>query len=264
MLETSRPSSARARPAVMPLARALSVLASFAPNEVWLTNTEMAERCRLPRSTVSRMAQSLVALGYLLHSPETHKYRLAASVLALGYAAIANSDARQLARVKMKAFAEEHGVQMTLSTRERLDMIVVESFSGMQKSSFVSLPVGARVGIASSPLGWGLLAALPRQERYYLLENVERRIPDEWAQLRRRCSQAIAQVHESGFCSSLGGCPRELGIVAVPVMAPGDAPWVLACVGSSAEMTRVKVERMLGPCLVGLAAALAQTGGRQQ
>src|SRR5947199_2020288 len=161
--------SVRTRPMVVPLARALSLLAAFAPNDTWLSNGDLAARTSLPPSTVSRMAQSLTALGYLHYAPDQRRYRLAASVLALGYAAIAHSDVQRLARAKMQAFAEQHKVHLTLSTRDRLDMIVLESCSSAQAPISLDLHVGARMGLGSSPMGWALLAALPGLERYYLL-----------------------------------------------------------------------------------------------
>lgn len=245
---------------VQPVARALSLLTAFTPHDLWLGNGELADRCGLPPSTVSRMAQTLVALGYLHHSPEQRKYRLAAPVLALGYGAIANSEVQRLVRTKMQIFAEEHKVHMNLSTRDRLDLIVLECCSSRQAAIALDLHVGVRIGLASSPIGWALLAALPELERYYLLGNVERRMAREWPRLRRRSAEAIAQVFRLGFCTSLGEWDPDLGIVAVPLMIAGHAPLVLACVGSTAQMTRARVERELGPRLLGMAVELQEQG----
>lgn len=245
----------------MPFARALSLLGAFAPQDRWLRSGELAERTSLPASTVTRIAQSLARLGYLLYDPTERKYRLGPPVLALGYGAIANSDVQRVARVHMQAFADQHKVHVNLSSRDRLDLIVLESCSSAQALLSLNLHVGVRVGIAASPLGWALLAALPELERQYLLENVERRMPREWPRLRRRYSEARVQVQERGFCSSLGEWDQELGIIAAPLLIEGYSPLVVACVGSSAQMTRARVERDLGPRLLGMAAAIQQEVG---
>lgn len=249
---------ASARAMVVPLARSLSLLSAFTPQEPWLGNHDLATRTGLPASTVSRLSQSLVMLGYLHYAPERRKYRLAASVLALGYAAIANSDVQWLARTQMQRFADQHKVHVTLSTRDRLDLIILEKCSSAAAQIPLDLHVGARMGIAASPMGWALLAALPELERYYLLGNVERRTPREWPRLRRRSSEAMSQVYKLGFCTSLGEWDHDLGIIAAPLMIPGHAPLVLACVGSSVQMTRARVERELGPRLVGMATELQE------
>jgi DNA-binding IclR family transcriptional regulator len=245
---------------VAPFARALDLLGVFTAQDRWLGNRDLAARTGLPASTVTRIAQSMVLLGYLHYEPRERKYRLAAPVLALGYAAITNSDVLRAALLQMQAFANQHRVLVNLSSRERLDLIVLANCSGLQAPLPLNLDVGTRVGIASSPMGWALLAALPEMERYYLMENVERRMPNEWRRLRRRSSEAIAHVYEKGFCASLGDWDRALGVVAVPLSIEGQAPLVLACVDASARMARPRVERELGPRLIAIASEIQQAG----
>jgi DNA-binding IclR family transcriptional regulator len=249
------------RPMVTPFARALTLLAAFTPLEPWLGLRDLASRCGLPASTAARLAKSLVLLGYLEHSSQQRRYRLAAPVLALGYGALANSDVHRTARVHMASFAEQHKVHVSLSTRDRLDVVVLESCRSPLSSVGPNLHVGVRLGMVSSPIGWALLAALPELERYYLLEHVERRQPREWPHLRRRYCEGIAQVQQNGFCSSPDEAGRELTIVAAPVRVPGYAPLVLACVGASAQATRTRVQRELGPRLMALAGALQDGEG---
>jgi DNA-binding IclR family transcriptional regulator len=201
-----------------------------------------------------------VLSGYLHHAPAERKYRLAASVLALGYGAIANSVVQRSARAHMQAFAEQHNVHVNLSSRDRLDLIVLESCSSAESPLSLNLHVGVRVGIAASPMGWALLAALPELERHYLLESIERRMPREWRRLRRRFSEAVAQVHEMGFCMLLGDWDDDLGIVAAPLLIEHYAPLALACIGPTSQMTRSRVERHFGPRLLAMARAIQQAG----
>lgn len=258
---SSQPSRSESRraPMVTPFARSLALLGAFTPQDRWLGNRELTVRTGLPASTVTRIAQSLVLLGLLHYEPAERAYRLGACVLALGYGAIANSDVQRSARVHMQAFADRNSVHVHLSTRDRLDLIVLESRGSAQAPLLRSLHVGARVGIASSPMGWALLAALPELERFYLMENVERRMPREWLRLRRRCHEGVAQVHERGFCTSLGERDQDLGIVAVPLLIEDHAPLVLACAGSGAQMTRARAEREVGPRLRAMASEIRRT-----
>jgi DNA-binding IclR family transcriptional regulator len=245
---------------VAPFARALALLGAFTPRERWMGNRDLARRTGLPASTVTRLAQSLVALGYLHHAPAERKYRLAAAVLALGYAAIANSEVQRVARAQMLAFAALHKVHVSLSSRDRLDLIVLESCSSPDGPMALNLHIGSRAGLASSPMGWALLAALPDLERQVLLDSAERRAPREWPRLRRRLSEALAQVRDRGYCSSVGDWDRDLGVVAAPVLIEGHVPQVLACVGASVQLSRARIERELGPRLLAMSRTLQQTG----
>lgn len=244
------------RALVAPFARALSLLEAWSPGDIWLGNLELAERTGLPTSTVTRLTQTLVQLGYLRHAPAERKYRLAAAVMGLGYGGIANSDVQRAARRPMQAYAEQNRVHVNLSGRDRLDVIVLESCSSAQLSAGLALGVGVRVGIASSPLGWALLAALPELERFYLLENVQRRLPREWSRLRRRSSEGIAQVNQLGWCAMLAERDQDVAVVAAPLLVPDHAPLVVSCLGPAARMTRARVERELAPRLLAIATAI--------
>jgi DNA-binding IclR family transcriptional regulator len=238
---------------VSPLVRALGLMSAFAAQERWLGNGELAQRTGLPPSTVSRIARSLVLLGYLLYDGAQRKYRLSAPVLGLGYAAIAHSAIQGLAGGRMAAFAGRHKLHVCLAVRDRLDLVVLECRRSLESPVMLPLHVGMRVGIALSPMGWSLLAALPDLERTYLLENVERRMSRDWARLRRRVLEGIAQVGEKGYCTAIGEWEPELGILAASVRLEGNAPFVLVCIGASRTMTRARVERELGPRLMSMA-----------
>ena len=255
---TAVPGRAR-RALVSPFARALSVLEAWTPEDTWLCNLQLAQRTGLPTSTVTRIAQSLVQLGYLRHAPGERKYWLAAAVMALGYGAIANSDVQRVARRSMKAYALEFSVHLHLSERDRLDVIVLETCVSPQPAAAPAIGVGTRVGIASSPIGWALLAALPEQERYYLLENVQRRGPREWTRLSRRCSEGIGQVHDVGWCAMLAERDPDVAVVATPLLVPEHTPLVLSCVGPATRTTRARIERELAPRLLAVAAEIRDT-----
>lgn len=243
---------------VVPLARSLAILAAFSPHEPWLGNQELVIETGIPAPTVSRLTRSLVALGYLHHSTQRRKYRLAAPVLSLGYAAIAHSSVQLLAQLDMQAFANTHGTHVMLGTRDRLEVIVLESCAGKPASIDLTLYAGTRLGIASSPMGWALLAALPELERFYLLGNIERRAGRDWPGLLRRISKGISQVQNLGYCVSLGEWEPDLTILAVPLVLHDQTPLVLACVGHSVRLGRARVERELGPRLVAAARHLQE------
>lgn len=241
------------RAVVTPLARALALLAAFTPQDRWLGNSQLAQRTSLPPSTVTRMAQTLVRLGYLQHDDEERKYRLAAAVLGLGYAAIAHSAAQRHARPYMEAFAEQHQVHVSLAVRDRLDLVVLECRRGEPTPPAMSLDVGMRVGIALSPMGWSLLAALPELERHYLLESVAQRTSRNWPRLRRRLGEGMSQVTERGYCSAIGEWEPDIGTIAAPLVLDGLSPYVLACTGASSRMSRARIERELGPKMLAMA-----------
>ncbi len=69
---------------VTALARGLDVLRCFRSGEERLGNQELAERRKLPKSTVTRLTYTLTKLGYLHHVEESGRYRLGMATLMLG------------------------------------------------------------------------------------------------------------------------------------------------------------------------------------
>ena len=96
MTQRPAPADADDRRFVTALARGLEVLSCFRSGEKLLGNQDIAMRCGLPKSTVSRLTATLTALGYLLHVPQEGKYRLGTATLALGSAMLSGLDVRQL------------------------------------------------------------------------------------------------------------------------------------------------------------------------
>ena len=76
---------------VTALARGLELLRAFRPGDTLLGNQEFVRRTGFPKATVSRLAGTLVSLGYLRYDEALGKYGLDAGVLALGFAYLASS-----------------------------------------------------------------------------------------------------------------------------------------------------------------------------
>src|SRR5262249_24606935 len=128
---SKRPRAAKARPPadrhfVTALARGLEVLASFHAGDSMLSNGEIAARCRLPKSTVSRLTYTLTRLGYLQYVDDRAKYRLGSAALAVGTAMLSRMNIRQVARPMMQELAEFSGGVVALGVRVQLGIIYVE------------------------------------------------------------------------------------------------------------------------------------------
>ncbi len=223
----------------------------------WLGNCDLSARTGLPASTVTRIAHSLVALGYLRYAADRRKFCLAPAVLALGYGAAAETDVQGLGSDRMRAFARQHQVHVNLSTRARLDLIVIDSCQSPTLPASLQLDVGTRLSLTTSAAGWALLASLPEVERHYLMRSADHRPQPGNGRLRLRSSQAMSQVRDGGFCVSPGEAGQPMTMVAAPIRLPGQAPLAVSCMGPSTLMNRTRTERELGPALVCLAQEIA-------
>lgn len=238
---------------VAALARGLEVLRAFTPSEGILGNRDIAQRTGLPKPTVSRLTYTLTKLGYLTHVERIGKYQLAPGALAIGYSTLANMRIRQVARPFMRELADYAGASVALGTRDRLNMIYVEHVRG-PSSVLLRLDLGSRVPIASTSIGRALLAALPEQERAWLMEHIARREADNWPKLAAGIEQAVEDVRARGFTLSIGDWHRDVSGVGVPVV-PADRSGVFAfsCGAPAFQFTRERLESDIGPRLLNLA-----------
>lgn len=218
---------------VAALARGLEVLACFRSSDRALSNADIAARCRLPKSTVSRLTMTLSRLGYLVHVEDSGHYRLGTATLALGSAMLARMDVRQVARPLMTELAEHAKAMVSLATRDRLSMIYVENCRSTAALT-LSLDVGSRVPLATSAIGRAYLCAVPERERRELMQQVAARDPDAWPSVRRGVEQALEDHRRLGVACSFGDWQKDVHAIACAFRpGPGLPPMAINCGGPS-------------------------------
>ncbi len=199
---------------VTALARGLDLLASFGSSDSLLGNQELAERSKLPKSTVSRLTYTLTKLGYLVYSESAGKYRLGSATLALGSAMLSRLDLRQLARPHMQELADFSQGMVSLGLRDRLGMIYVENRRS-QTALTLSLDVGSRIPIASTAMGRAYLAVVSEGERDEILEKVRALDEAAWPATRDGIWRAIDEYQRIGCCTSFGDWQKDVNAIAV-------------------------------------------------
>lgn len=236
---------------VAALARGLELLRCFTPQETSLSNGELAERTGLPKSTVSRLTRTLVDLGYL--RLEARAYRVGPSVLALGYAALANLRVRDVARPHMQALADATQALVSLATRDRLSMIYLENCRSANNVT-LRVAVGNQLPLATTSIGRAFLAGLPAGERAFLLKELAAREGRGWRAQAKAVDRELARFAEKGYCLSLGDWQKDTNAAAVPIACSnGSDLFVLSISGPAFAVTARQLEEDLAPRLVALA-----------
>lgn len=235
------------------LYRGLELLRCFHPGERFLGNQEIAKRIDLPKSTVSRLTNTLTKLGYLVYSESVGKYTLGTAVLSLGYAYLSYLDIRQIARPMMQELAEYAGASVAISARDRLDMVYIENCRSTATAFTVRMTVGSHLPIATSAAGRAYLCGITEKERDHLMDQIRLRNEQAWPQIKGGIEQTLKDYEEKGFCMSVGEYMKDLNGVAIPYV-PTDGSEVLSFnLGAPAfQMRRHMIEDDIGPHLVAL------------
>jgi DNA-binding IclR family transcriptional regulator len=257
-----RPRPKQDRHFVTALARGLEVLTCFRSGDALLGNGELAERCRLPKSTVSRLAQTLARLGYLRYVDDVAKYRLGGSTLALGSAMLSGMSIRQLARPMMQEIADFSQAVVALGVRVGLGIIYIEVCRNKAALS-LSLDVGSRLPIATTAIGRAYVAGASDEERDDILRELRATDEAAWPRHRRSLEAALEQHRKLGCCCSFGEWQPDVSGVAIGFRLGGGLPaMALNCGGPSFSLPRAFLLGEVRPRLASVIRRLEESAGQ--
>ena len=242
---------------VTALARGLSILRAFRCEDRVLGNQDLAARTGLPKPTVSRLTYTLTELGYLNYNKEFGKYELGTSVLALGYAALANFDIRQVVRPHLRTLSEANNVGAGLTTPNGLSMVYIE-YSSPPTLVTLRIDVGLRLPMIETASGLAYLSALDDVERQRFIHKLRARHTTEWPELENRLNKARDELATTGFCIKIGAWDPDVNAVATPFVSPdGGGIYVLSCATPAFLADRDRLAKKIGPQLVAAAERLS-------
>ncbi len=118
----------------------------------------------------------------------------------------------------MRATAEELRINVGLATRDRDEMIYLESVRYNRKVSLRNVVAGLRVPIELTSLGRAYLAAVPNAEREEIMSHLRARRAGEWKKLEAesrnmkkcRCEGTARHRGNRGNRQGLTACIRRL------------------------------------------------------
>jgi DNA-binding IclR family transcriptional regulator len=247
---------------VTAVARAMSVLECFRSGEKTVGNHEIAKRCKLPKSTVSRLTHTLTRLNYLAYDEEEGRYSVGTAGLALASVMIGRLSVRQLARPLMQELANFTNGVVALTSRDRLSMIyldVVRSSCALT----LSLEAGSRIPLATTAAGRAYLAAASERDRGEVFGRLREQDEAAWPVLKSRLERAQAEYRQLGVAASFGEWQSDVNAIAVGIRVGNSrGPMTINCGGPAFTLSKPFLLDEARPRLIELArqieAALGQ------
>jgi DNA-binding IclR family transcriptional regulator len=243
---------------VAALARGLELLQCFRYGERWLTHQEITRRTGLPKATVSRLAFTLVALGYLRQDSAKGSYGLGNGGLTLGFRVLANAEIAAIARPELEELAAVSQAAVSLGVRHQLSMVYIAHARGQARLT-LALDVGARIPIESTSMGRAFLCALPPHRRAALEGELATRLGPQWPARAEALRRADRQWHEAGFVTSEAEWESDINAVGAAIdPGTGAEPYAINIGGPVTVLTRTRLHEELGPRLAQAARRIEQ------
>jgi IclR family KDG regulon transcriptional repressor len=256
----------RAPPRLRPKARlssvanAIRVVKAFSDDEFELGISRLANRLGLAKSTVHRLATTLIDAGVLEQNPETGKYRLGLLVFELGSLVRRKIDVYNEAKPWLFALRDQTGETVHLAVLGRQGLVYI-NFIESQKAIRMSSGLGQRKPLHCTAEGKALLAFQPSEviERAIAagLDRLTPRTITDPAALR----DELAVVRARGYATDDEECEPGMRCIAAPVR--DDSGVVSAAVGIAGPVQRLTKKMLLShaPALVNAVASISQRLG---
>jgi DNA-binding IclR family transcriptional regulator len=148
------------------VANAIGLLKAFSDESYEMGITELAHRLGLAKSTIHRLAATLVETGMLEQNPETEKYRLGFTTFELGALARRKMDVSTEAKAGLMALREKTGETVHLAIVDASEIVYI-NYLESRSAVRISSAIGLRKPIHCTAEGKAILA-------FQLRENGDR------------------------------------------------------------------------------------------
>lgn len=228
MRNEQKPKKAKTR--LTSVANAARLLQAFTPEHPELGISDLAKRLGLAKSTVHRLASTLIEAKFLEQNQRTVKYQLGLAVFELGACVASRMDVSVQSIPYLESLMEQSGETVHLAILDETEVLYINKIESRQTIRMNSR-IGRRGPVYCTGVGKALLAFQPPEEielliasglaqrtpntitdpdkfRRHLSEVRERgyAIDDEEVEIGMRCLAAPIRDHSSKVIASISLC----------------------------------------------------------
>jgi DNA-binding IclR family transcriptional regulator len=182
-----------------------------------LQQTEIAGLLHCAKTSVYRIAMTLVEYGYLVRDEETKTLRLSRKLVAMGSRTLSEQDLMSLSVDILKKLRDQLKETVLIGTIVETELVVLGQVLGSHPFKF-SVDLGARLPLHVAAPGKAILAWMPAAERESIIQKIsfkrfnERTICDVQSFIHE-----LNQVAELGYALDRGEQLAGIHCVAAPV-----------------------------------------------
>lgn len=214
------------------LERALHILCSFNADKQTLSLSQIAELANLPKTTATRLCQTLLEFGFLRYDPQSGQYSLGLKLFELGSVVYSSFSLRKVVSPYLTQLQLRVAKTVFLGILQDDEVIYIDKREDPRSQILFASNIGTRRPPYFGMLGQVLMAFLPDIEvnrillRKPLSAITRKSITDE-----ERFKERLRTIRKNGFLMEEGEAIDGISGISAPVRRVGGA--VVAAIGVS-------------------------------
>ena len=248
------------------LSNGLRVLEAAADANGDISLGALARRVGLQKTSVWRLAHTLVRLGYLHQDPQTRNFRPAPRVLALGYAYFDGLDLKQLSIPFLRELSARLNETVSMAVLDGDQLIYVERIKSSQIVA-VNLHVGSHLPLYRTCLGRALICEMPAE---WLRAYIERISDDPQARPyvkdgAKAIHKALEETRERGYALNDEESAKGLRVIGCPIRDRSSEILAAVCIAvPSSRWTVADLRKHVAPDLLATAGKISVALGYRE
>ncbi len=185
---------------IQSVVKIFSMLEILSDHEEGLSIKELSEKMTIHKSSVHRMASTLIHLGYLSQNPESLKYRINLKIISLGLKTLQSLDIVSIAKPYLKNLLAKTDQTITLGAIEHNQVVYVDKLLPKTSSFTINSHVGKSMPLYCAAVGKILLAHLSREKFEELWASYEfLQFTDSTIVEKEKMLSEIDKILEKGY-----------------------------------------------------------------
>jgi IclR family transcriptional regulator, KDG regulon repressor len=258
MERVKKPKARRVR--LSSVANSIRLTKAFSEDEYEMGISALAMRLGLAKSTVHRLATTLVEYDILEQNRETGKYRLGLALFELGTMVRRKMDTNSGAQVQIHALADETGETVQLAILDHLSVLYIrirESRQAVRMSS----GLGSRAPAHCTGVGKALIAFQAPDVVQQIVENGLQRYTENTIIDPEKLRAELATIRQKGYAIDDEEIEVGLRCIAAPIRDhSGQVTAAISVAAPVQRMTKKNIQATI-PSVVAAAEAISRRLG---
>jgi IclR family pca regulon transcriptional regulator len=234
------------------------VLESFTPEKQSFSLAELANRLKIPKSSLHRVVKELSRMNYLRYEELSKRYYLGTRVLSLGFSVLQGMELREIARPYLEKLSRETNKTVNLAFFDKDEMVYIERIRVPGFRDY-NISIGARMPLWNTAIGKVVLAHLDPQKLKLLLEKFKRN--PEFNISEKAFLNELAVVKKAGFALNDQVFNRDILAIAVPIFSPKGVTCAINMIAEPEDMSLDTLKKQYAPKLKSIGRELSEALG---